>query len=370
MEMLREANNLEKKGNDIIHLEIGEPSSSAPSAVIENAKNILSKKKPVPYTDALGIFTLREKISRYYSDFFSVKIHPKNIIITSGTSGGFVLSLLAAFDSGDKIAISIPAYPAYKNILLSLGLVPVEIKTKKIDKYQPTLMQIKELGNIDGLIIASPSNPTGSMFEDKVLVEIAKYCDHKGIRILSDEIYHGITYEKKALSIAGISQNGIILNGFSKYFCMTGWRIGWLVVPDELIKPIEKLAQNLFISTNSLSQMSAVYAFDCHNEMEEIINNYKKNRNILINSLKEVDILNIAPCDGAFYIYADISHLTENSMNFCLDLLRAVGVAITPGIDFDSTDGKSFVRFSYACDKKSIIKATDRLINWVKSKKY
>ena len=370
MEMLREANNLEQNGHEIIHLEIGEPSAGAPLAVIDQAKKILMEKKPIPYTDALGLFRLREKISIFYSSSFNVKIDPKNIIITSGTSGGFVLSLLSAFDSGDKIALSIPGYPAYKNILLSLGLVPVEIKTKKIDKYQPTLMQIKELGNIDGIILSSPSNPTGSMFEDSVLLEIVKYCDNKGIRVLSDEIYHGITYEKNALSIAGKSQNGIILNGFSKYFCMTGWRIGWLVVPDQLIKPIEKLSQNLFISTNSLSQMSAIYAFEGESEMKDIINNYKINRNTLINGLKDIDILNIAPCDGAFYIYADIGHLTDNSMQFCLDLLRGTGVAITPGIDFDSVDGKSFVRFSYACDKNSINKATEKLINWVKSKKY
>ena len=216
MEMLREANNLEQNGHEIIHLEIGEPSAGAPLAVIDQAKKILMEKKPIPYTDALGLFRLREKISIFYSSSFNVKIDPKNIIITSGTSGGFVLSLLSAFDSGDKIALSIPGYPAYKNILLSLGLVPVEIKTKKIDKYQPTLMQIKELGNIDGIILSSPSNPTGSMFEDSVLLEIVKYCDNKGIRVLSDEIYHGITYEKNALSIAGKSQNGIILNGFSK----------------------------------------------------------------------------------------------------------------------------------------------------------
>ncbi len=366
MEMLREANQLEEKGKNIIHLEVGEPSAGAPSAVYMKAQKILDEKKPIPYTDALGISILRERISEYYKSSYDVIIPYQNIIITTGTSAGFVLSLLSAFDVGDKVAISVPGYPAYKNILISLGLNPVEITTNKNQKYQPTLIQIKKLGNIDGIIVASPSNPTGSIFDDKELEEITNYCDKKGIRILSDEIYHGITYEKKALSIAGISKSGIILNGFSKYFCMTGWRVGWLIVPDELIKPIEKLSQNLFISTNALSQMAAVDAFDCNNELQEIIKKYKINRDILIDSLNQMGISNIAPCDGAFYIYADISHLTENSMLFCKDLLNNAGVAITPGIDFDPTNGKSFVRFSYSCDEENIVEASKRMLKWVK----
>ncbi len=366
MEMLREANKLEKNGRDVIHLEVGEPSAGAPSTVISQAKKLLEEKKPIPYTDSLGLPILREKISEYYSSSLNLVVPPQNIIITTGTSGGFVLSLLSAFDVGDKVAISVPGYPAYRNILLSLGLVPMEIITKKIHKYQPTVEQIKEMGNIDGIIIASPSNPTGSIFEDKELYEISKYCDEKEIRVLSDEIYHGITYEKKALSIAGISKNGIILNGFSKYFCMTGWRIGWLVVPDQLIKPIEKLSQNLFISTNSLSQMAAIYAFDCEEEIKNIIQKYKINRDILIASLKQMGINNIAPCDGAFYIYADISHLTNDSMLFCKKLLNETGVALTPGIDFDKSNGKSFVRFSYSCEKYKILEATKKMVKWVK----
>ncbi|MBL41122.1 MAG: 1-aminocyclopropane-1-carboxylate deaminase [Rhodospirillaceae bacterium] len=366
MEMLREANQLEEKGKNIIHLEVGEPSAGAPSAVYMKAQKILDEKKPIPYTDALGISILRERISEYYKSSYDVIIPYQNIIITTGTSAGFVLSLLSAFDVGDKVAISVPGYPAYKNILISLGLNPVEITTNKNQKYQPTLIQIKKLGNIDGIIVASPSNPTGSIFDDKELEEITNYCDKKGIRILSDEIYHGITYEKKALSIAGISKSGIILNGFSKYFCMTGWRVGWLIVPDELIKPIEKLSQNLFISTNALSQMAAVDAFDCNDELQEIIKKYKINRDILIDSLNHMGISNIAPCDGAFYIYADISHLTENSMLFCKDLLNNAGVAITPGIDFDQTNGKSFVRFSYSCDEENIVEASKRMLKWVK----
>ncbi|PPR77268.1 MAG: hypothetical protein CFH01_01626, partial [Alphaproteobacteria bacterium MarineAlpha2_Bin1] len=225
------------------------------------------------------------------------------------------------------------------------------------------------LGNINGIILASPSNPTGSIFDEKELNEICKYCDNNNIRILSDEIYHGITYEKKALSIAGISKNGIILNGFSKYFCMTGWRVGWLVVPDELIKPIEKLSQNLFISTNSLSQMAAIYSFDSEHEVKETIKKYKINRDILIDSLKLMGIENIAPCDGAFYIYADISHLTKNSTLFCKDLLHRAGVAITPGVDFDRINGKSFVRFSYSSDEYQILEASKRMIKWFKERK-
>ncbi len=366
MEMLKEANEMESNGANIMHLEVGEPSTGAPSKVIEEAKRIINDNIPVPYTNALGLVNLRESISKYYLNSKNLEVSPGNIVVTTGTSGGFVLALLASFDVGDRVAIFVPGYPAYKNMLISLGLNPIEIYTNEENGFQPTLTQIKNFKNLDGIIISSPSNPTGSMIKNSLLKEICEYCDEQGIRLLSDEIYHGITYEQDALSIFNFSQNGIILNGFSKYFCMTGWRLGWMVIPDSLIKPIEKLSQNLFISSNSLSQMVACKAFECEDEIKEVIGKYKKNRDKILDTFHKLGINKIAPSEGAFYIYADISHLTNDSMVFCKSLLKEAGVAITPGVDFDVLKGKSFIRLSYACDNSIIAESSKRITDWIK----
>ena len=262
MEILREANELSDSGSEIIHLEVGEPTSGAPPSVIKSAKDILLNQVSLPYTDSLGIKALREAIAEYYINTYNIKVSMDQIVITSGSSAGYVLSFLACFNPGDRIVLGVPYYPAYRNMISALSLETVEIRTLKENRFQLTVSQIESLKNIKGLVVASPSNPTGTMIDDQELKELCSFCDYSGIRILSDEIYHGITYEKSASTITGISKNGIVLNGFSKFFCMTGWRLGWLVLPEELIKPIERLSQNLFISSNTLSQLSAVSAFN------------------------------------------------------------------------------------------------------------
>ena len=365
MEILREANELSKSGNEVIHLEVGEPTSGAPPSVVKAANEILQNNISLPYTNALGVSELREAISEYYQNIYNFKIPMDRIAITSGSSAGYILSFLACFNPGDRIILGIPYYPAYRNMISALGLETVEIQTLKENRFQLSLSQIEDLKNIKGIILASPSNPAGTMINDNSLQELCSFCDRTGIRVLSDEIYHGITYEKSANSILGISKNGIVLNGFSKFFCMTGWRLGWLVLPEDLIKPIERLSQNLFISSNALSQFSAIDAFKDIDILKNRVKIYSRNRNILIKTLNEVGISDFFHSDGAFYLYVNVSNVTDNSQHFCKKLLNETGVAITPGIDFDSINGLSYVRFSFAASESEVEEACIRIKTWI-----
>ena len=361
MDVMRSANAREASGKDVLHLEVGQPSTPAPKSVIEAAKFGLDKEL-LGYTEALGIPLLRQRLSDYYKAYYNLIIPSERIIVTTGSSGAFILGFLAVFEPGDKVGITSPGYPAYKNILRTLGVEVIEIPVNADTAFQPN---VEILGNIDvaldGLIIASPSNPTGSMLSVASLREICSWCSAQKVRLISDEIYHGITFQRKASSALHYSKDAVIVNSFSKYFSMTGWRLGWMVVPDNLIRTIECLAQNLFISPPTLSQLAAVSVFDCFDELDSNVERYARNRSILLTELPKAGFGKLAPSDGAFYLYADVSSLTSDSEIFCARILAETGVAVTPGIDFDIQYGKNFVRFSYAGETAVIVEALSRL---------
>jgi len=366
MDVMREASAREAKGEGVLHLEVGQPGTSAPKAVLEAAKTALMEDK-LGYTTALGNPALRERIARHYQETYGVTVSPEQVVVTTGSSGGFVLSFLAAFDAGDRVALASPGYPAYRNILKAFGVEVVDLQVGPESNFQPTpelLEREVATGAIDGLIIASPSNPTGTMIHAGELKALVTYCRDKGIRLISDEIYHGITYGEPAETVLRFGQDAIIVNSFSKYFSMTGWRLGWMVVPEDLLRSVECLAQNLFISPPTLPQHAAIKAFDCKDELDANVACYAKNRKLLLENLPEAGFHTLAPADGAFYIYADISHMTNDSQDFCRRMLAETGVAATPGLDFDPGRGNRFMRFSFAGALSDMIEATERLQKW------
>lgn len=364
MDVLREANELAAGGADVIHLEVGQPSTPAPRAVVAAAEAAL-RREVLGYTDALGLPVLREAIALHYQRTYRVAIDPARIIVTTGSSAGFILAFLAAFDAGERIALAAPSYPAYRNILAALDLVPLELATGPAEHYQPTLGLLRNARQrIDGLIIASPANPTGSMIDATSFAAIAKHCDSAGIRLISDEIYHGITYEKPAASAAALSGDAIIVNSFSKYYSMTGWRVGWMIVPPDMLRAVECLAQNLFISPPALAQHAALAAFDATDELEANCRRYAENRALLLAELPKAGLERFAPADGAFYLYADIAALTNDSRDFCSRMLREIGVACTPGVDFDPRRGRATMRLCFAGTTAEIAEAARRLRSW------
>ena len=364
MDMLREANARAAGGADVIHLEVGQPSTPAPRAVVAAAEAAL-RREVLGYTDALGLPSLREAIARLYRRAYRVTIDPARIVVTTGSSAGFILAFLAAFDAGERVALAAPSYPAYRNILAALDLVPAELPTGPAEHYQPTLDLLRNgRERIDGLIIASPANPTGSMIDPATLADIAKHCDAAGVRLISDEIYHGITFAKPAASAAALSADAIIVNSFSKYYSMTGWRIGWMIVPPDMLRAVECLAQNLFISPPALAQHAALAAFDATEELEANCRRYTENRALLLAELPKAGFDRFAPADGAFYLYADIAALTDDSRVFCSRMLREIGVACTPGVDFDPTRGHATMRLCFAGATAEIAEAARRLRSW------
>ena len=365
MDVMRAANERAASGSDVLHLEVGQPSSPAPKKVIETAQFVLDDDK-LGYTDALGISLLREKISGYYRDTYGVNPDPKRIVITSGSSGGLLLSFLSSFDVGDCVGMATPGYPAYKNMLKSLGVKVVEVPVDSKSHFQLKREVLDKLSeNLDGLIISSPSNPTGSMISSSDMRDLVDWCDRRGTRLISDEIYHGIVYGEQASTALSYGTDVIIINSFSKYFSMTGWRLGWMVIPESMIRSIECLAQNLYISPPSLSQMAAVAVFDCMDELNENVARYRINRDILLEKLPNAGLERFAPVDGAFYIYANVSHLTNDSSEFCKRMLSEIGVAMPPGIDFDGINGKSYVRLCFAGATQDINQAAARLQKWL-----
>lgn len=350
MDVLRAANERATTRKAVYHLEVGQPGTGAPEGVLDAARQALAGDK-LGYTEALGIPALREAVARHYKDYYGIPLDPGRVVVTTGSSGGFVLAFLAAFDAGDRVALASPGYPCYRNILSAFGVEPVCLQAEAADRFQPTpalLDRARRDGPLDGLIVASPSNPTGTMLRRAELQDLADYCDLHGIRMISDEIYHGITYDRRADTALGIAPSAIVINSFSKYFSMTGWRVGWMVVPEDLTRAIECLSQNLFISAPTLSQLAAVAAFDCRDENDRRVDSYRASRDLLLRALPEAGFDKLAPADGAFYIYADVGHLTNDSDTFCRQILADTGVALAPGLDFDSERGHRFVRFSYA----------------------
>ncbi len=364
MEVMRAAADREAAGGEVLHLEVGQPSTGAPSGAIAMAKAALDAEL-LGYTEAFGLRELRAAISGHYQKFYGLDVPLERIVVTTGASGAFVLSYLAAFDPGDRIALALPGYPGYRHIATAVGLEPVPIEAGPETRFQPSVALLDAIeGPIDGLVVASPSNPAGTMLPPDELAELAAYCERRGIRLVSDEIYHGICFGYDAACAATYSETAIVINSFSKYFSMTGWRLGWMVVPEGLLRSVESLAQNLFISPPTLSQHAALAVFDCYDELDANVARYARNRELLLEALPKAGFDRLAPADGAFYIYADVSAMTNDSEDFCRRLLRELGVAATPGVDFDPGRGNAFVRFSFAGSTEDMAEAARRLQDW------
>ena len=367
MDVLGAAAGLEREGRSIIHLEVGEPGSPAPRLVREAAAAALLQGR-IGYTEALGRPALRARIARHYAESYGVEVDPARIVVTTGSSGGFVLSFLALFDAGARVAVSAPGYPAYVNIFQALGIEPVMIETDEASRFVVTAEMIEaehHRRKLDGVLLMSPANPSGTMMSDVQLQAVCDCCERLGIAFVSDEIYHGLTYERDAASALQFSSRAVIVNSFSKYYCMTGWRIGWLVVPDELVRPIERLQQNLSISVPYLSQIGAEVAFDAREELEAVKQSYARNRALLLRELPKMGITKFHPVDGAFYVYCDIGHLTNDSVSFCRRLLEEAGVAVTPGLDFDRARGQHMMRLSFAGSEADVAEGVMRLAGFL-----
>lgn len=363
MDVMASAAEKEAAGDTVIHLEVGQPSTPAPKGALAAAHAALDSDR-IGYVAALGMPALRERIARHYRDVYRVEVSAERVIVTTGSSGGFPLAFLASFDAGDRVALAAPGYPAYRNILVALNLEPVDLPTSAADNFQPTVAALEKAGKIDGLIVASPSNPTGTMVGHAEMKELAHWCDRHGVRLISDEIYHGIVYEGDTVSAVEVTDQAIVINSFSKYFSMTGWRVGWMVVPQDLVRPIERLAQNFFISVPTLSQHVALAAFDCREELDGHVRRYKTNRDLLLKGLPEAGLKTFAPAEGAFYLYADVNHLTNDSREFCSRMLKEAGVATTPGVDFDRARGAGTLRISFAGSTVEMEEAVHRLKAW------
>lgn len=365
MDVMRAANEREAAQGDVIHMEVGQPSTPAPAGVKAAAHAALDADK-LGYTDAFGIPPLRRAVAAHIRDWYGVDVPTERLAITTGSSGGFILSFLAAFDPGDRVALVEPGYPCYRNILTALGIEAVPLQGTVESRFQPTPALLDRVeGPLDGLIVASPSNPTGTMLDRVSLQALADYCSARGIRLISDEIYHGISYGTEAVTAAAIDPHAIVINSFSKYFSMTGWRLGWMIVPEDLLRPVECLAQNLFISPPTLSQHAAVAVFDCHDELRANVARYAANRELLLRELPRAGFDRLAPPDGAFYLYADIAHLTNDSLGFCQRMLAETGIATTPGVDFDPRRGNTQLRFSYAGATDDMAAAAEKLRRWL-----
>ena len=363
MEVLRAANRRAQAGERVLHLEVGEPAAGAPGPVLEAARLALADNR-LGYTEALGIPPLRAAIAAYTSDRYGLDVAPEKIAVTTGASGAFTLAFLAAFDVGDRVALAEPCYPAYRNILSVLGIEVVALAAGPEHRFQPAIELLEQAGPLDGLILASPSNPTGTMLRENEIAELVRWCDAGGVRLVSDEIYHGITYGIDPVSAHAMSETCVVVNSFSKYFAMTGWRLGWMVMPDDLADAVERLAQNLFISPPTLPQRAALAAFDCRDELDAYVAGYARSRALMLERLPDAGFDRLAPADGAFYIYADVSQLSNDSQEFCARMLADIGVAVTPGIDFDRRRGNRYVRFSFAGGETEIAEAVDRIGAW------
>lgn len=365
MEVMRAAAEREAAGLEVLHMEVGQPSTGAPKGVAEAAAAAVAGTDPLGYTGALGIPPLRAAIVRWYKDRYGVEVPERRVVVTTGSSGAFQLGFLAAFDPGDRVAMASPSYPAYRHTLTAAGVVPVELPTGPEHRFQPTVALLEALEEpVQGLIVASPANPTGTMLSREELTALSDWCRANGVRMVSDEIYHGLTYGTGAVTAAEVNDEALVVNSFSKYFSMTGWRLGWMIVPDDLLRSVECLAQNLFISAPTLSQVSAVAAFDCTEELDGHVARYARNRALLLEELPKAGFTKMAPADGAFYIYADVSDMTDDSEALAKRILEETGIACTPGIDFDTARGRRFLRFSFAGAEETIAEAARRLIAW------
>jgi aspartate/methionine/tyrosine aminotransferase len=367
MDMLRQATRLRAAGSDILHMEAGQPSGAAPAKVIEAARNALAADT-IGYTESLGLPALRERIAAHYQEAYGVDVDPARVVITTGSSGSFVLAFLAAFDQGDRVALATPGYPAYRNIFHALGVEIEDIETSAADRWAPTVQAVSELvkgRGLNGLLVASPANPTGTMLKADTLAALAEECRRDGIWFISDEIYHGLHYTMQPATALATNPDAIVINSFSKYYSMTGWRIGWMIVPECLARTAEVLSQSLYISAPTLSQHAALAAFDATDELEQRKAHYAANREFLLKALPSIGIDEFSPVDGAFYIYADVGRYTNDSFAFAQRMLSETGVAMTPGADFDAARGSRYLRMSFAGTLEHMQQAMERLGKWL-----
>lgn len=361
IEISRLAHSLKAEGRSIIHMEFGQPSTGAPKAAIETAHQVLD-------SDGMGYWEspeLKTRLAKHYLDSYGVTVEPEQFILTCGASPALVLALTSCFSPGQRVALARPGYVAYRNNLKALHLEAIEIACDASTRFQLTAEMLEAIEPApDGVIIASPANPTGTIIDKAELQAIAAVCQRRGIRIISDEIYHGLSYVEPAHSLLEFAPDALVVNSFSKYFSMVGWRLGWLLVPRDHVHRARAYVGNLFLTAPSLSQHAGVVALDCHDELQGHVAMYTSNREMLLKALPALGLTTIAPPDGAFYVYASIAHLTDNSLDFCKRLLLETGVATAPGIDFDPVEGRHFIRFSFAVSTPEIAEAISRLIPW------
>lgn len=368
MDVMAAAARLEAQGRHVVHMEVGQPAAPAPSTAIAAARQALAGGR-IGYTEALGIPALRARIAVHYAERHGAEVDASRIVVTTGSSGAFSLAFLALFEAGDRVAVASPGYPPYRHILTALGCEPVPIEISAATRWAITVEALLETHRrtpLKGLLVASPANPTGTMLPAAELAALIAAAEGEGIRFISDEIYHGLDYAFPAETALRHSQRAVVINSFSKYFCMTGWRIGWMVVPGELTRPIERLQQNLAISVPTLSQIAAQAAFDGHAEMETVKHGYEENRRVLIEGLPKAGLDRFLPVDGAFYLYADVSRFSNDSLDFAKRMLGEAGVAATPGIDFDPVNGHHFLRFCYAGSNEDMREAVRRIGGWLR----
>ncbi|MGV8986997.1 MAG: pyridoxal phosphate-dependent aminotransferase [Cypionkella sp.] len=358
MDVVEAASAAEAAGKHIIHMEVGQPGTGAPARA--NAAVAAALKHPLGYTVSLGLPDLRAGIAKLYQRWYGVELDPARVIVTSGSSGAFLLAFTALFDGGDRVGLGEPGYPSYRQILKALDLVPVGIPSREENRLQPVPADLEGL-DLQGLIVASPGNPTGTMLDRSAMAALMRVAQARDISFVSDEIYHGLHYGERAVSALEIGDECYVINSFSKYFSMTGWRVGWMVVPEDHIRTVERLAQNLFICAPHVAQVAALAALDCVDELEANRATYAQNRQLMLEGLPKAGFTKIAPPDGAFYVYADVSDLTNDSLAFSAELLREAGVAVTPGLDFDPVRGGQTLRFSYARATADIVEGLRRL---------
>jgi aspartate/methionine/tyrosine aminotransferase len=365
MDVVSAAAERQRTHGDVLSLAAGQPSTPAPAPVLAAARRAL-ETQPFGYTEQLGIPELREAIAGHYKTRYELDVSPDSVIVTTGSSGAFLSAFLAAFDAGDRVALPRPGYPAYRNILAALGCEVVDLPCGPEVDFKPTVEMLQGL-DVNGVVIASPANPTGTVLGAQRLAEIASWCEENGVRLVSDEIYHGISYGEPLDCAWRTSREAIVVNSFSKYFSMTGWRLGWMLAPPELVRPVDRLTGNFTLCPPAPSQYAAVEAFSpqSYAEVDAHVRRYRANRDLLVEGLAALGIDKLAPADGAFYVYADISHLTDDSMAWCKRLLAETGLAVVPGIDFDPVQGDRFVRLSFAGAMLDMRRALDRLAAWL-----
>ena len=362
VEINRLAHELARRGVDVIHMEVGQPSAGAPEAALQAAERAMR-------SDRLGYWesgALKERIARHYQEWYEVAIEPERVILTPGASGALLLAFAVLLDAGDRVAMGRPGYPAYRNVLRALGMEPVELPCGPETRYQPTAAMLEALEPAPAaLIVASPANPTGTMLDRGELTALIEVCRRRSIALISDEIYHGISYGPAAVSALQIDSSAIVINSFSKFWCMTGWRLGWMIAPDSLVEQMNSYSGNIFLTASALSQHAALAAMDANEELSRHLETYAANRRLVMDELRRLGITDMAPADGAFYVYADVGHLTDDSLGFCKQLLADTGVAFNTGLDFDPVDGNRTIRISFAVSRTETAEAMQRFGTWL-----